>query len=56
MFNKNDVSNFEKADKKSIMYIPYPQSWIAKPENYAPSYNYRLSESDRALFNSKFPM
>ena len=36
------------------MYIPYPSSWIAKPKKYAPAYNYRLSESDCALLNSKF--
>jgi hypothetical protein len=37
------------------MYIPYPKSWIAKPENYFPGkYNYKLSESDRELLNKKF--
>jgi len=43
VFNKNDVSNFEKADKKSVIYVPYPKSWIAKPEYYAPCDNFNKS-------------
>ena len=38
------------------MYIPYPKSWVAKPENYSPAYNYRLSENDRELLNKKFEL
>lgn len=36
------------------MYIPYPKSWILKPQDYCPVYNYKLSENDHKLLDLKF--
>ena len=39
------------------MYVPYPKSWVKKPENYIPkNYNDILSENDTKLLNKWFDL